>query len=43
MQEKRKALRDTELLLGAEGDLGDGGEPPLFVPTPPFMATAGEE
>jgi len=41
MQEKRKALRDTELLLGAEGDLGDGGEPPLFVPMPPFMTTAG--
>jgi len=27
---------------GAEaGELGDGGEPPLFLPTPDFMASAG--
>ena len=26
---------------GAEG-LGAGGEPPLFLPTPDFMASAGE-
>jgi len=27
---------------GAEGP-GAGGEPPLFLPTPPFMASAGED
>ena len=29
--------------MGAEGELGAGEEPPLFLPTPPFMAPAGEE
>jgi len=25
------------------GELGDGGEPPLFLPTPDFMAQTEEE
>jgi len=29
--------------LGAVDDMGDGEELPLFLPTPPFMASAGEE
>jgi len=29
--------------LGAAGELGTGEEPPLFLPTPSFMASADEE
>jgi len=29
--------------LGAEDEVNSGEEPPLFLPTPSFMASAGEE
>jgi len=29
--------------LGAEGELGGGAEPPLFLLTPSFMASAEED
>jgi len=29
--------------LGAENEVAAGEEPPLFLPTPSFMATAGED
>ena len=37
--ELREFLEEQE--AGAEG-LGAGGEPPLFLPTPDFMASAGD-
>ena len=41
---EREEEREAEAqALGVEGDLGGGAEPPLFLPTPPFMATADEE
>ena len=39
-EEERKAKAEE---LGAAGELGAGEEPPLLLPTPSFMASAGEE
>ena len=39
-EEERKAEAEA---LGAEDEVGAGEEPPLFLPTPSFMASAGEE
>jgi len=39
-EEERRAEAEV---LGAEGETGAGEEPPLFLPTPSFMASAGEE
>jgi len=43
--ERRERQEDREgeaEVLGAGDDMGDGEELPLFLPTPSFMATAGE-
>jgi len=41
---EREEGREVEAAaLGAGDEAGDGEEPPLFLPTPPFMAPAGEE
>ena len=41
---EREEEREVEAVeLGATEGLGVGGELPLFLPTPPFMATADEE
>jgi len=41
---EREEEREAEAVaLGAGGEAGDREEPPLFLPTPPFMASAGEE
>jgi len=39
-EEEREAEAEE---LGAAGELGAGEEPPLFLPTPSFMASAEEE
>jgi len=39
-QEEREAEAEE---LGAVGEVGAGEELPLFLPTPPFMASAEEE
>ena len=39
-EEEREAEAEE---LGPGGELGVGGELPLFLPTPPFMASADEE
>ena len=39
-QEEREGEAEA---LGAVDDMGDGEERPLFLPTPSFMASAGEE
>ena len=39
-EEERRAEAEA---LGAEDETGTGEEPPLFLPTPSFMASAGEE
>jgi len=39
-EEERKGEAEA---LGAVDDMGDGEELPLFLPTPSFMASAGEE
>jgi len=39
-EEQREAEAEG---LGASGTLGGGGELPLFLPTPSFMASAEEE
>ena len=39
-QEEREGVAEA---LGAVDDMGDGEELPLFLPTPSFMASAGEE
>jgi len=38
-QEEEREVEEEE--LGAAGELGAGEELPLFLPTPPFMASAG--
>jgi len=38
-QEEREGEAEA---LGAVDDMGDGEELPLFLPTPPFMGSAGE-
>jgi len=46
LRERREREEEREVEaeeLGAGGDLGAGKELPLFLPTPPFMASAGEE
>jgi len=46
LRERREREEEREVEaeeLGAEGELGAGEELPLFLPTPPFMASAGEE
>ena len=40
LEEERRAEGEA---LGAEDETGAGEEPPLFLPTPSFMASAGEE
>ena len=40
LEEERRAEAEA---LGAEDETGAGEESPLFLPTPPFMASAGEE
>jgi len=42
-REREEERREVAEALGAEDELGAGGEPPLFLPTPSFMASAGEE
>jgi len=46
LRERREREEETEAeaeALGAEDEGGAGEEPPLFLPTPSFMASAGEE
>jgi len=44
LRERRDREEEREAAaLGAEGELGGGAEPPLFLPTPSFMASAEEE
>ena len=46
LRERREREEEPEAEvegLGAAEELGDGGELPLFLPTPPFMASADEE
>ena len=41
---EREEEREAEVqALGTEGELDGGAESPLFLPTPSFMASAGEE
>ena len=42
-QERQEEGEGEAETLGAGGDMSDGEELPLFHPTPPFMASAGEE
>ena len=41
-RERKEERRVEAEELGAGEELG-GGEQPLFLPTPPFMASAGDE
>jgi len=41
--ERREEWEGDAEALGSGDDMGDGEELPLFLPTPPFMASAGEE
>ena len=46
LRERREREKEREAEAaerGAEGDLGAGGESLLFLPTPPFMASADDE
>jgi len=46
LRERRERQEEREgeaVALGGVGDRGDGEELPLFLPTPSFMASAGEE
>jgi len=46
LRERRERVEEREAeveALGAEGELGGRAEPPLFLPTPSFMALADEE
>jgi len=41
MEQEQERRAEAEA-LGAEDEAGAGKEPPLFFPTPPFMASARE-
>jgi len=46
LRERRERQEEWEgeaEALGAGDDMSEGEELPLFLPTPPFMASAGEE
>jgi len=42
-REQEEGREAEAVALGAEGELGGGAEPPLFLPTPSFMASAEGE
>ena len=42
-RDREEELRAEAAVLSAEDELGDGEGPPLFLPTPSFMALADEE
>jgi hypothetical protein len=42
-REREEEREEATEALGAEDEVDDGEEPPLFLPTPSFMASAEEE